>query len=125
MAWNLQIKSVFAFVAHVFFAYEAVCDVLSGNSHLGCCDFVPRWLWKYFIYFGPLMICCSSQHVPLPNMSCYFMTKFIGTYMHKLVNQSNMFIYLFSCIAYFPVARVSSYITIGEFHSCDNRHVLG
>ena len=45
--------------------------------------------------------------------------------MHKLVNQSNMFIYLFSCITYFPVARVSSYITIGEFHSCDNRHVLG
>ena len=41
--------------------------------------------------------------------------------MHKLVNQSNMFIYLFSCIAYFPVARVSSCITIGEFHSCDNR----
>ena len=117
MARNLQIKSVSAFVAHVFLLMRRFVMMLSGNSHLGCCDFVPRWLWKYFIYFGQLMICCSSQHVPLPNMSCYFMTKFIGTYMHKLVNQSNMFIYLFSCITYFPVARVSSYITIGEFHS--------
>ena len=80
---------------------------------------------EIFYLFWAIDDLLQSQHVPLPNMSCYFMTKFIGTYMHKLVNQSNMFIYLFSCITYFPVARVSSYTTIGEFHSCDNRHVLG
>ena len=52
MAWNLQIEAPFCICgARFFFAYEAVCDVLSGNDHFMLMWFRPEMAMEMFYLF--------------------------------------------------------------------------